>query len=208
MQDKTKSMFSYTDVLPVTYAITSAVSPEGSVSLSIFPTQDVYDEGDDLLLNCSALGGPNNTFEWQQNGATLINETTSMLNISNLTANEGGTYVCVVGNAAGNDSSNITIYVRPVITTQPTDIFTNVSENREFVCSATGFPEPTYEWMMIGGNLTGNFSGESTSRLMFNPVQYGNEGDYFCQVTSGTVSIDSENVQLFSELLMFIINDF
>ena len=173
------------------------VSPEGSVSVDIEPTQSVYTEGDDLLLTCSALGGPANTFQWQLNDANLTIETGAVLNRTDIRAgSDGGVYTCVVSNDAGNDSDNATVNILPVITQQPISVGVEISQIRSLECNATGFPPPTFQWFKLGGNLSGTVSGENTSVLSFNPVQYGDEGDYLCQVTSGNYTINSTSATL------------
>ena len=180
-----------------------AVSPEGSVNIEIDPSKVVYDEGDDLLLTCSALGGPSNTIQWQRNNTILINETESVLNRSDITATgDGGVYSCVVTNDAGSDMDTATVNVSPIITQSPQDIIVSnpqLMEIRNLLCLATGFPEPTFQWFKIGGNLSENVTGETTSTLIFNLVQYGDEGDYYCQVTSNNITINSTIAELASK---------
>ena len=65
---------------------------------------------DDLLLTCTASGGPNNMFYWFKDGVYLDGITADILNITDVTADDGGLYKCVVNNTAGNGSAYITIY--------------------------------------------------------------------------------------------------
>ena len=65
---------------------------------------------DDLLLTCIASGGPNNMFQWFKDDDLLDENTDNILYITNITADDGGLYECVVNNTAGNSSANITIY--------------------------------------------------------------------------------------------------
>ena len=65
---------------------------------------------DDLLLTCTASGGPNNMFYWFKDDVYLDGSTDDILNITDVTADDGGLYECVVNNTAGNDFANITIY--------------------------------------------------------------------------------------------------
>ena len=68
--------------------------------------------GDVLTLTCMASGGPNNTFCWVKDGVYTDGNT---LNITEVTATDGGLYECIVYNTAGNNSANITIYGRTCI---------------------------------------------------------------------------------------------
>ena len=99
-----------------------AVSPEGSVAVS--PEMEIADIGGTVTFSCSAQGGPDNTYRWQNNGRDLMNETDTTLIVSNIAAMSGGSYTCEVINAAGNDSATAVLYVEPIIVTQPTDILT------------------------------------------------------------------------------------
>ena len=65
---------------------------------------------DDLLLTCTASGGSNNMFYWFKDDVYLGGRTDGILNITDITAVDGGLYECVVNNTAGNSSAHITIY--------------------------------------------------------------------------------------------------
>ena len=131
----------------------------------------------------------------------LTSETNSILNRSNITASsDGGVYTCVVSNDAGSDMDNATVNIFPIITRNPISFGREVSVNHTFECNATGFLLPTYQWFKLGGNFSDGVSGENTSVLSFNPVQYGDEGDYYCQVTSGNNTINSTIATLAGEV--------
>ena len=64
----------------------------------------------------------------------------------NLASTDGGDYRCVVSNAAGSGSDAASLYVRPTIISQPTNVSTMVGNSVSFSCAADGFPMPTYHW--------------------------------------------------------------
>ena len=70
----------------------------------------VLHNGDILTLDCNASDDPDNMFSWFKNSIYLDGNTESILNITDVTADDGGLYECVVNNTAGNSSANITIY--------------------------------------------------------------------------------------------------
>ena len=151
-----------------------------------------------------------NEFQWTLNNENLTNETGPVLDLSDITADShGGVYTCTVSNEAGSDEDSFTVNVSPIFTQQPVLIVVEVLIQIELECRASGFPEPTYQWFKVGGELSGNVTGDNTSRLRFNPVYYGDEGDYFCQVTSGNITINSSTATLAGRaifhLLLFII---
>ena len=71
--------------------------------------------GDTLILDCSAAGGPNNMFRWSKDGGGIAGSTDYILNIAGVTTTDGGFYECVVNNTAGYSSANITIYGRTCV---------------------------------------------------------------------------------------------
>ena len=131
------------------------------------------------------------------------NESYSVLTISNVNATQhGGVYRCVVSNAAGNDSDNGTLNVRPVITVQPAEtILTNNRDIEQLQCVADAFPAPEYRWEKIENGVIETVS--NTSILMFNPVMFGDEGTYQCVAVSLGVQVNSTSSLVTGECLLF-----
>ena len=154
------------------------VSPEGSVAVS--PEMVIADIGGTVTFTCSAQGGPNNTYQWQNDGSDLMNETDTALIISNITAMNGGSYTCVVSNAAGNDSATAVLYVEPIIVTQPTDILTRNGTVVSFTCAAESFPAPEYTWEEYNEESSSFDTVSNGSVLEFTPAVFGDEGSYRC----------------------------
>ena len=146
------------------------VSPEGSIS----PLNIVVRLDDAATLECSALGGPGNLFLWRKNGKIIGND--SVLNLESINASDGGTYTCIISNAAGNDSVFATLYVAPYIDIPLVEqtLATNGS-NVNIICNAAGFPIPNVTWVDSLGLEVSN-----TFQLMFNPVLFGDQGIYRC----------------------------
>ena len=136
-------------------------------------------------------------FQWQKEGEDLTSETQSTLTIPNVDAADGGVYTCVVSNAAGNDSSNITFNVSPYFTVQPNDTLTNNGDNQTLICEAEGFPYPIYQWFRSDSQMIrSDVIGDNSSNLLFNPVLFGDEGDYYCTATSNGISVNSTTATL------------
>ena len=169
----------------------NAVSPEGSVSVS--PLNMAFNRGDNVTLNCSTLGGPDNTYQWQRNGTDLDNETMQSITITHISALDGGKYTCVVSNAAGNDSASTVLNVFPEIVLNPKDANATNGTVRMLVCEAEAFPEPQYQWMRVSGE---NVVGVDSSILVFDPVIFGDEGGYYCRATSNGVTVTSDTATL------------
>ena len=150
------------------------MSPEGSVAVS--PEMEIAAIGGTVTFTCSAQGGPNNTYQWQNDGQDLMNETNTTLTVSSISAVNGGSYTCVVSNAAGNDSATTVLYVEPIIVTQPTDILTRNGTVESFTCAAESFPSPEYTWEKYNEETIVS----NGSVLEFTPAVFGDEGSYHC----------------------------
>jgi len=156
----------------------------------------VFNRGDNVTLKCSAQGGPDNTYQWQRHGTDLDNETMQTLTLTQINATDGGEYTCVVSNAAGSGSASTLLNVSPEIVIDPTDVSARNGTVHMLACEAEAFPEPQYQWMRVGGMFSENVAGVDSSLLVFNPVIFGDEGDYYCSATSNRVTVTSDNATL------------
>ena len=133
-----------------------------------------------MTFTCSAQGGPGNEFQWQRNGGDLENETLANLTVANISASEGGSYTCVVSNAAGDDSEAATLYIQPYIVTQPEDVLTTNGSEVNFTCEAESFPAPQYQWIDVETMEIVSMA----QTLTFSPAVFGDEGRYVCMATA------------------------
>jgi hypothetical protein len=181
-----------------THLSLSIVSPLGSVVISGNETQ-FFNSGDDVTLNCTAQGGPNNLFRWQKAGVDLEEENLPTLTISNITVFQAGIYTCTVNNTAGSDSASVTVNIRPQFTSVFEDFLQDNGDSVTLTCEAESFPDPMYTWRRVDGDggILSNFSN-----LSFDAVAFEDGGDYFCTVTSAGIEIQSESVTLTSELCL------
>ena len=69
---------------------------------------NMYSQGEQLILNCQSDGGPQLQYTWIFSGNEISNNQT--LTIDNVTAFNGGEYTCRVTNDAGYDSDTVTVY--------------------------------------------------------------------------------------------------
>jgi len=170
------------------------VSPEEGVF--VFPLNMTFNRGDNVTFNCSAQGGPGNTYQWQWNGTELGNETAHTLTVTQITVNSGGEYTCVASNAAGSGNASTWLNVTPEMVSSPTNVSARNGTVHMLICEAEAFPEPQYEWLHIGGTFSENVDGNNSSTLVFDPVIFGDEGEYYCRATSNGVAVISDNVTL------------
>ena len=71
---------------------------------------NLYNQGEQLQLNCSSEGGPVLEYSWLYSVDVIPNANTSTLTINNVNTTNAGDYTCNVTNDAGIDSDTITVY--------------------------------------------------------------------------------------------------
>ena len=81
----------------------------------------VVEYGDVVTLNCTASGGPDNLLLWYKDDV-LLQRDKNILNITSVSAADGGLYECVVNNTAGNSTASITIYGKSSLSLNKLDI--------------------------------------------------------------------------------------
>ena len=179
----------------------STVSPLGSVVAA--PGVQTVSYNGTATFNCTAEGGPNNTFYWVRGmpsfESDIINSsdfdsldvvgTDPELTLSMSIGETGGQYTCVVFNDAGYDNDTVTLYVSPEILTQPEDQFVQDGDNVTLTCIADSFPAPGYEWEKLN-MYSGEFytiPDETSSTLVFDPIEHSDYGTYRCVVTTPTI---------------------
>ena len=161
---------------------------------SVVPGRQIYQRGVDLTLNCSVLGGPHISYQWLFNDIDTDGENSSMLTLTSVNASDGGEYTCVVSNPAGNDSASSTVYIFPYFTIAPEDVESSNGDNVTLTCEAEAFPDPSYEWSKIDEIIREDVTGINSTSLSFEPVLFGDEGRYNCNVTSESGIIWSDAV--------------
>ena len=76
---------------------------------------NLYNEGEQLQLNCSSEGGPVLEYTWIFSGNLIPNAKTSTLTINNVNTTHAGDYTCNVTNNAGTDLDTITVYSKSLL---------------------------------------------------------------------------------------------
>ena len=149
-----------------------------------------YSQGDNVALTCTAMGGPGNSFQWFFNEASLSSAMSSSLALMNVSAADGGVYTCMVTNSAGVNNATTYVFIAPYFTTQPQDMGGASGDVVNLMCEAEAFPLPTYQWSRVDGGML--FQQTDTNVLTFNPLNYGDAGNFFCTATSNGNSTQSE----------------
>ena len=77
--------------------------------------ETLYNQGEQLQLNCSSEGGPVLEYTWLLSGDIIPNANTSTLTIDDVNTTHAGDYTCNVTNDAGTDSDTITVYSKSLL---------------------------------------------------------------------------------------------
>ena len=160
---------------------------------------NVYEEGDVVGLRCrDDYGGPDNEYQWLINGLPLENETSPSLNHTiELGEGYGGVFTCIVSNPAGSDSDSIHVLTRPVIVIPPMDTNVIAGGDISLMCTAIGYPAPSYQWRKVNGSLPQNSRvsiNDGTSTLSLYLVDLEDNGEYNCTATGSGYSVSESAV--------------
>ncbi|XP_039313929.1 basement membrane-specific heparan sulfate proteoglycan core protein isoform X5 [Solenopsis invicta] len=128
-----------------------------------------------------------------------------LLRLTNITANDGGAYICSASNEVGSTSAiaHIEVQSLPVITITPKHGILQVKRGSRvrLMCSASGHPQPNVAWSRHVNGITihDTFSRSAATPLsavyeIFS-VSPDDEGSYTCQATN-TVGIAEERIQI------------
>ncbi len=157
-----------------------------------------YNRGDNITLNCSALGGPTLFFRWQVNSSFLESENSSTLLVSNVSASTGGTYTCLVFGFS-SDTRNVSVFISPYFLVEPEDVTVSNGSSIVLPCAAEAFPFAVFQWVKVNETVRDSLTTSSSGSLLFDPLLFGDEGRYFCNVSSGDSSLQSVIATVFGK---------
>ena len=167
----------------------------------INPANESFDIGQDVNLNCSAMGGPRNMFQWLKDGIELPGENSTILALTSIAVDDGGEYTCEVSNFAGTFNTSVFVFINPRITLNPSDANVTNGTDVELNCQAESCPVPTYEWTYSNGSSIAIESvlGIGDEQLQFRPAEFGSEGSYVCSATANNMTVTSLVATLYSK---------
>ena len=90
----------------------STVAPYNVVIMG----DNLYNQGEQLQLNCLSEGGPVLEYTWIFSGDVIPYANTNTLTIDNVGTTLAGDYTCNVTNDAGYQSNIITVYSKLIFT--------------------------------------------------------------------------------------------
>lgn len=160
-------------------ATVQSITINAGPAFTLQPEPTFVCAGKPLKLTVSATGA-NLQYRWRKNGQDIAGGTNPMLTINTVTTAEAGTYDCVVFGCNTNVTSNavqVTVGVKPEITSQPTAATVCEGGKVTFSVSATG-TDITYTWKKNNGIVPGG----NEPILTIDAATLFDEGDYTCLV--------------------------
>ena len=154
------------------------------------PANKTVIQGQNATFNVVAAGTPPFFYQWYYFGAPINGETASSLTIPFAQTNDAGGYFVVVTNNFGfaiSAVATLTVNVPPEITEQPQAQTVVQGENAFFSVSATGLPDPRYQWRFNGATIT----GATNSVFTRTSAQASQAGNYTVVVTNVAGAITS-----------------
>ncbi|KAI4497448.1 hypothetical protein M0802_007459 [Mischocyttarus mexicanus] len=133
-----------------------------------------------------------------------------LLRLTNITINDGGSYVCLAENEVGTTSAiaHIEVQSMPVITINPRSesgiLLYKLGDRVRLTCSAVGHPQPDVAWSKHVNGMPTYDAFSRTGMKVATPlsavyeifsVSTDNEGSYTCQA-SNSVGIVEDRVQI------------
>ncbi|XP_032444415.1 contactin-1a isoform X4 [Xiphophorus hellerii] len=137
--------------------------------------------GQDIILECFALGNPVPEIHWRRKGKILphnheVRMAGAQLFIPNVQFNDSGVYICEAANHKGKDShhANVSVEAHPewvehIVNTEK-DLFSEYTMS----CIAKGVPKPQIRWLKNGEPLDG-------TELRFSRLTSDDAGMYQCR---------------------------
>ncbi|KAJ8378643.1 hypothetical protein AAFF_G00237670 [Aldrovandia affinis] len=155
---------------------------------------------------CEAHGDPAPTVRWRREEGELPRgrfeiRSDNSLHLSQVRAEDEGTYTCVSENSVGKAEASGTLQVRvpPQIVVRPRDQISAQGRTVTFLCGTKGNPPPAVFWQKEGSQIllfpsqppaqSGRFSVSLSGELTIADVHAEDSGYYICQAISVAGSI-------------------
>uniref|UniRef100_A0A3B4A423 Ig-like domain-containing protein n=1 Tax=Periophthalmus magnuspinnatus TaxID=409849 RepID=A0A3B4A423_9GOBI len=149
-----------------------------------------------LLLECIAAGRPTPAISWFKKGGELPEHKVTLenfnktLQVSGVSEEDAGEYVCMATNRLGSIRHAITVHVKaaPYWLDKPTDLVLAPDENGRLVCRANGNPKPNIQWLVNGQPLDSSVPTQGRQLLgdtiLFRSVLMGSSAVYQCNASN------------------------
>ena len=186
------------------------------------PVDTTASRGESITFTCSAVGSVPLNITWRRPNGEIVyieqdmmNEwnVNSSLTVHDITADDGGSYTCIVRSGAVEMEATATLSVNLYISGEQVGLNTTNGSIESITCMIEGFPV-RYEWEKvevstvsgsgsgsgIGIDVMNSYSSVSMERVLeFHPVVFGDEGVYQCVARSGVEELVSDEITVTSE---------
>jgi len=163
-------------------------------SITLQPLDTTVYDGDSASFTVEGSGAAL-SYRWIVNDEP-VDDTTPSLKFRATIAEHNYTYMCVVSNPIGSDTSRVAVLKvldpAPAITLQPSDTAVSEGNSASFTLETTGKPPIYYSWFKKGSSSA--MVIDSVSELTIGFTQKSDGGDYYCLVSNlvgGPVSSDT-----------------
>nr|XP_057942480.1 roundabout homolog 3 isoform X2 [Doryrhamphus excisus] len=170
------------------------------------PVNQVVLADDTVDFFCEVHGDPTPTVRWRREEGELPRgrfdiRSDNSLRLSQVRAEDEGTYTCVSENSVGKAEAGATlqVHVPPQIVVRPRDQITAPGRTVTFLCGTKGNPPPAVFWQKEGSQMLlfpiqeqsqqGRFSVSLSGELTITDVRSEDSGYYICQAISVAGSI-------------------
>ena len=197
----TKNSGTYSFVVSVKNTITSCKSVDYSLNLKIKditkitknPTSKAVCEGGNATFTVEATGEGTLYYQWRKDGDFIDGETSSSLNLTNISATDVGSYDCVVTSDCGIATSSAALLSMNLsVETLPQNQTVCEGADATFSISAIGSGTLSYQWKKNGVNI-----GTNAATLTLSNVQViDNQAKITCEITAECGNITSNEVIL------------
>ena len=147
------------------------------------PQNQMVGQGQNGSFSVASIGLAPVTYQWRRNGLAVAGATSSTLALTNIQANQAGSYTVALTNSYGSVTSavaTLTVNLPPGITTQPQSQIALGGQSATFLIVANGATPQSYQWSLNGTGL----AGATNSTLALTNVQTTDAGSYTVVVTN------------------------
>uniref|UniRef100_A0AAR2JJ20 Roundabout, axon guidance receptor, homolog 3 (Drosophila) n=1 Tax=Pygocentrus nattereri TaxID=42514 RepID=A0AAR2JJ20_PYGNA len=170
------------------------------------PVNQVVLADDTVDFQCEVQGDPAPTIRWRREEGELPRGRSEIrsdnnLRLTQVRAEDEGTYTCVSENSVGKAeaSGTLQVHVPPQIVIRPRDQISAPGRTVTFLCGTKGNPPPAVFWQKEGSQIllfpsqppaqSGRFSVSLSGELTISDVHSEDSGYYICQAISVAGSI-------------------
>ncbi|MBX3737116.1 MAG: immunoglobulin domain-containing protein [Candidatus Didemnitutus sp.] len=153
--------------------------------------------GQSITLAAPITSSEDLTYQWSFNGSAIVGATGASLNLSQVAADQAGTYtVTATGRATGATATNtVTVLVvagKPTITQQPAGGLAKAGGSFTFTVGAAGTAPLSYQWFRNNQPL----AAATAATLTLSSVTTDDAGDYRVEVANASGTVISSDARL------------